>query len=228
LTSDISCNEPESRRDRRFLNLAETDRLEAFSDGVFAIVVTLLVLDLKDPPHPAGQLLIALLRQWPAYLAYFASFAYVAVIWLNHHQAFVGIQRVNRGVHIANMCLLFTTALIPFPTAVLSHTFIAGVDSRDAHTAVGLYAVTAAAMCVSWLLLYHQVHRHRDRLLEEKVDREMFGTERARAIVGIVTYTVAGVVGALWLPWIALVVFVALPAFYGLTSEGLRAVLHRE
>lgn len=228
MTSDISCNEPESRRDRRFLNLAETDRLEAFSDGVFAIVVTLLVLDLKDPPHPAGQLLIALLRQWPAYLAYFASFAYVAVIWLNHHQAFVGIQRVNRGVHIANMCLLFTTALIPFPTAVLSHTFIAGVDSRDAHTAVGLYAVTAAAMCVSWLLLYHQVHRHRDRLLEEKVDREMFGTERARAIVGIVTYTVAGVVGALWLPWIALVVFVALPAFYGLTSEGLRAVLHRE
>jgi uncharacterized membrane protein len=228
LTSDISCNEPESRRDRRFLNLAETDRLEAFSDGVFAIVVTLLVLDLKDPPHPAGQLLIALLRQWPAYLAYFASFAYVAVIWLNHHQAFVGIQRVNRGVHIANMCLLFTTALIPFPTAVLSHTFIAGVDSRDAHTAVGLYAVTAAAMCVSWLLLYHQVHRHRDRLLEEKVDREMFGTERARAIVGIVTYTVAGVVGALWLPWIALVVFVALPSFYGLTSEGLRAVLHRE
>jgi uncharacterized membrane protein len=152
----------------------------------------------------------------------------VAVIWLNHHQAFVGIQRVNRGVHIANMCLLFTTALIPFPTAVLSHTFIAGVDSRDAHTAVGLYAVTAAAMCVSWLLLYHQVHRHRDRLLEEKVDREMFGTERARAIVGIVTYTVAGVVGALWLPWIALVVFVALPSFYGLTSEGLRAVLHRE
>lgn len=228
MTSDISCNEPESRRDRRFLNLAETDRLEAFSDGVFAIVVTLLVLDLKDPPHPAGQLLIALLRQWPAYLAYFASFAYVAVIWLNHHQAFVGIQRVNRGVHIANMCLLFTTALIPFPTAVLSHTFIAGVDSRDAHTAVGLYAVTAAAMCVSWLLLYHQVHRHRDRLLEEKVDREMFGTERARAIVGIVTYTVAGVVGALWLPWIALVVFVALPSFYGLTSEGLRAVLHRE
>lgn len=228
MTSDISCNEPESQRDRRFLNLAETDRLEAFSDGVFAIVVTLLVLDLKDPPHPAGQLLIALLHQWPAYLAYFASFAYVAVIWLNHHQAFVGIQRVNRGVHIANMCLLFTTALIPFPTAVLSHTFIAGVDSRDAHTAVGLYAVTAAAMCVSWLLLYHQVHRHRDRLLEERVDREMFGTERARAIVGIVTYTVAGVVGALWLPWIALVVFVALPAFYGLTSEGLRAVLHRE
>jgi uncharacterized membrane protein len=202
-TTDSS--EARSRSARRFVHLAETDRLETFSDGVFAIVVTLLVLDLKEPQHSPGQLLIALVHQWPAYLAYFASFAYVAVIWLNHHQTFVGIQRVNRGVHIANMCLLFTTALIPFPTA--------GV---------------AAAMCVSWLLLYHQVHRHRDRLLEEKVDREMFGTERARAIVGIVTYTVAGLVGALWLPAVALVAFIALPTFYGLTSEGLQAVIHRE
>lgn len=225
-TTDSS--EARSRSARRFVHLAETDRLETFSDGVFAIVVTLLVLDLKEPQHSPGQLLIALVHQWPAYLAYFASFAYVAVIWLNHHQTFVGIQRVNRGVHIANMCLLFTTALIPFPTAVLSRTFIAGVDSTDAHTAVGLYAGVAAAMCVSWLLLYHQVHRHRDRLLEEKVDREMFGTERARAIVGIVTYTVAGLVGALWLPAVALVAFIALPTFYGLTSEGLQAVIHRE
>ena len=222
------CDSTESQRGRRSVHLAETDRLEAFSDGVFAIVVTLLVLDLKEPAHSAGQLLAALGRQWPAYLAYFASFAYVAVIWLNHHQTFVGIQRVNRGVHFANLCLLFTTALIPFPTAVLSHAFIAGIDSSDAHTAVGLYASVAAAMCVSWLLLYHQVHRHRDRLLEEKVDREMFGTERARAIIGIVTYSVAGLVGAVWLPAIALVAFVALPTFYGLTSEGLRAIVAKK
>ncbi len=220
-----TCEETEpGRRSRRLLHLAETDRLETFSDGVFAIVVTLLVLDLKEPAHPGGQLLAALGRQWPAYLAYFASFAYVAVIWLNHHQTFVGIQRVNRGVHFANFALLFTTALIPFPTAVLSRTFIAGIDSRDAHAAVGLYAGVAAAMCVSWLLLYHQVHRHRDRLLEEQIDRDMFGVERARAIVGIVAYLTAGVVGALWLPAFALVVFLALPTFYGITSGGLRAV----
>ena len=206
------------------MHLAETDRLEAFSDGVFAIVVTLLVLDLKEPVHARGQLLAALGRQWPAYLGYFASFAYVAVIWLNHHQTFVGIQRVNRGVHFANLSLLFTTALIPFPTSVLSHAFIAGIDSADARTAVGLYAGIAAAMCGSWLLLYHLVHRHRDHLLDEEVDREMFGADRARAIIGIVAYLTAGLLGALWLPAIALVVFVALPTFYGITSEGFKAV----
>lgn len=213
---------------RRVVHLAETDRLEAFSDGVFAIVVTLLVLDLKDPPHAPGELLSALVRQWPAYLAYFASFAYVAVIWLNHHQTFVGIQRANRGVHFANFALLFTTAVIPFPTAVLSHTFIAGIDSRDAHTAVGLYAGVAAAMCASWLLLYQQVHRHRHHLLDEEVDREIFRADRPRAIIGIVAYLAAGLIGTLWLPAIALVVFVALPTFYGLTSEGLKAVRRKE
>ena len=65
-----------------------------------------------------------------------ASFFYVAVIWLSHHQAFVAIRRVDKGVHIANLLLLFTTALMPFPTAVLSGALITGVDSTDARTAV--------------------------------------------------------------------------------------------
>lgn len=60
--------------------LSDTGRVEAFSDGVFAIAVTLLVLDLKEPEHSAGDLLGGLLRQWPAYLGYVASFGYVAVI----------------------------------------------------------------------------------------------------------------------------------------------------
>jgi uncharacterized membrane protein len=213
--------------DQRGLPLPDTDRLEAFSDGVFAIVVTLLVLDLKAPEGTHGQLLTALAHQWPAYLAYFASFAYVAVIWLNHHQTFTGIQRADRGVHFANLALLLTTALIPFPTAVLSRAFITGIDTADARTAVGLYAGIATAMCASWLLLYQQVHRHRDRLVENDEKRDTLGGERIRAIVGIVAYLVGGIVGALWLPAVALVVFVALPIFYGLTSEGLKSVKHK-
>jgi transmembrane protein TMEM174 (potassium channel) len=72
---------PRSRR------TAETGRLEAFSDGVLAIVITLLVLGL-DPPEARGAMLAELLEQWPGYLAYLASFAYVAVSWVNHHELF--------------------------------------------------------------------------------------------------------------------------------------------
>jgi uncharacterized membrane protein len=202
--------------------LTDTGRVEAFSDGVFAIVVTLLVLDLKAPEHAPGELLDGLARQWPAYLGYFASFFYVAVIWLSHHQAFVAIRRVDNGVHLANLLLLFTTALIPFPTAVLSRALITGVDSADARTAVALYAGIATAMCASWLLLYHQVHRRRDELVETGIDRQAFGANRIRAVVGITAYVIAGVIGALWLPAAALVIFVAMPVFYALTTTRIR------
>lgn len=218
---------PERESDLVPSALPGTGRVEAFSDGVFAIVITLLVLDLKDPAHLPGELAIELARQWPAYLSYTASFLYVAVIWLNHHQAFVGIRRVNTGLQWANVTLLFTTALIPFPTAVLSQSIIAGIDGKDAQTAVALYAGIAASMCASWFLLNHQVHRHRRNLLEAWADREAFGADRARSVVGVAVYTAAGMIGALSWPAIALAVFVMLPVFYACTSEGIRAMGHR-
>ena len=204
------------------MQLSDTGRVEAFSDGVFAIVVTLLVLYLKEPEHAPGELLDGLARQWPAYLGYFASFLYVAVIWLNHHQAFVAIRRVDKCVHMANLALLFTTALIPFPTAVLSRAFITGVDGADARTAVALYAGIATAMCASWLLLYDQVHRRRGQLVTAGIDQQAFGANRIRAVAGIAAYSTAGVIGALWLPATALVIFVAMPVFYALTTERIR------
>jgi uncharacterized membrane protein len=204
------------------MELTDTGRVEAFSDGVFAIVVTLLVLDLKEPEHAPGELLDGLARQWPAYLGYFASFLFVAVIWLNHHQAFVAIRRVDKAVNLANLALLFTTALIPFPTAVLSRALITGVDGADARTAVALYAGIATAMCASWLLLYDQVHRRRGVLVEAGIDQQAFGASRIRAVAGIAAYATAGLVGALWIPVAALVVFAVMPIFYALTTGRIR------
>jgi uncharacterized membrane protein len=77
--------------------LAESGRIEAFSDGVLAIVITLLVLDLRAPEE-RGAMLHQLLQQWPAYVAYLASFAYVGVIWVNHHQLFTRIAAVDTGL----------------------------------------------------------------------------------------------------------------------------------
>ncbi|ORX03139.1 TMEM175 family protein [Mycolicibacillus trivialis] len=197
--------------------LPGTGRVEAFSDGVFAIAVTLLVLDLKTPAHEPGELLAGLVRQWPAYAGYLASFLMVAVIWLNHHQAFVGIRRVDWGVHLANLALLCTTALLPFPTAVISQAFIDGVDTPDARTAVALYAGIATAMCLSWLLLYDQVHRRSTCLMEDGDDPAAFGASRTRALIGAVAYLGGGLLGVLWSPLAALVVFMVMPVFYGLT-----------
>jgi uncharacterized membrane protein len=201
--------------------MSDTRRVEAFSDGVFAIVITLLVLDLRAPEAAHGTLLAGLGRQWPAYVAYIASFSYVGVIWLNH-EAFSRIRRVNRGLQFANLFLLFTTALIPFPTAVVSQTLIEGVGSDDARTAVVFYGIMAAAMCASWLILYAQVDRHHRDLAHEGGQRGFFAADRIRAIVGICGYLVAAVLGWLVMPVIALAVFVILPIFYGLTSQPAR------
>lgn len=84
-------------RDRDPAWLSETNRVEAFSDGVFAIVITLLVIDVRPPATQSGRLLHDLLAQWPTYLAYLTSFAYIGVIWLNHHALFRRVQRVDRG-----------------------------------------------------------------------------------------------------------------------------------
>src|SRR3982751_2665014 len=92
---------------------AETGRIEAFSDGVLAIVITLLVLDL-DPPSEPGAMLSQLAEPWPGYLA---------VIWVNHHELFPRIDAVDVGLLWRNLLLLLASSFLPFPTAVLSNAF---------------------------------------------------------------------------------------------------------
>ena len=83
--------------------LSDTARVEAFSDGVLAIVITLLVLDLRVPAHEPGKLLDGLLDEWPTYVAFVTSFLYVGIVWLNHHAAFRRIRLVDRGLHWVNL-----------------------------------------------------------------------------------------------------------------------------
>ncbi|MGN5381350.1 TMEM175 family protein [Streptomyces lasalocidi] len=215
-TSGASLSRPRARTFSR----SETTRAEAFSDGVFAIAVTLLVLNLADPPHKPGGLGPALLAQWPAYLGYLASFGYVAVIWLNHHQAFVRIRIMDRGLHAANLFLLLTTGLLSFPTAVVADALQADPMGPDARVAVALYAGIAAAMCLSWVAVYQQLARQPE-LLDPDVEDTYVRHGRFRSWAGALAYLGAGVLGALVAPLLAIAVFVLLPVFYFVTSEGL-------
>ena len=106
----------------------ETGRIEAFSDGVFAIAITLLVLELKVP-HLAGDaepgaLAAALLKQWPSYLAFVTSFFTILIMWANHHAIFNLVHKTDAEFLFANGFLLLLVTVVPFPTALLAEYLI--------------------------------------------------------------------------------------------------------
>jgi uncharacterized membrane protein len=200
--------------------LAESSRVEAFSDGVFAIAITLLVLDLRAPAS-RGTVLHDLLAQWPAYVAYLASFGYIGVIWINHHNLFTRIARVNGALLWRNLALLLATSVLPFPTAVVSSAFQHG-SAADQRTAVVFYALIGAAAAATWLVLFHFLS-HAPYLLESEAHTAFFAAERRRAVFGVALYGLSALAAA-WSPVAGLVIACILPVFYGMTSTGWRGV----
>jgi uncharacterized membrane protein len=142
----------------------ETNRIEAFSDGMFAIAITLLILEIKVPSSDPGGLTKALLRQWPSYFAFLLSFVYIGVMWMNHHRMFAHIRRSNDTLLILNLLLLLGVTAVPFPTAVLA----ANLGTPDQRTASlfynGVFVVIAVFFNVLWR--YAVSHQLLDKSLE--------------------------------------------------------------
>jgi uncharacterized membrane protein len=125
-----------------------TTRLEAFSDGVFAIAITLLVLEIKVPPSGGdASLAHGLLELWPSYAGFVVSFLTIGIIWVNHHAVLATIETVHRGLLFRNLILLLTVSFIPFPTAVMADYLRAG-SGQD--VAVAFYAASFFAMGVAF------------------------------------------------------------------------------
>ena len=149
--------------------LTSSGRLVAFSDGVFAIAITLLVLDLAVPARdrvPSGELASELAHQWPSYFAYLVSFLVIGIIWVNHHTMFSKVDRVDRPVLFANLALLLFVSALPFPTRLLAEYLTAG---SDAHTAAAVYSATMLAMGIAFSALWIAVTRDVG-LLHKNVD----------------------------------------------------------
>lgn len=135
---------------------SDTDRIEAFSDGVFAIAVTLLVIEVKVPENELVDrigLLCALLEIWPGYLAYLTSFVTILVIWVHHHWIFSLIDKCDHGLFYLNGLLLLFVTFIPFPTALLSEYLL----HRDARVAASVYTGVFLAISLAFDLLWRYV-----------------------------------------------------------------------
>jgi len=149
----------------------ETGRVEAFSDGVFGIAMTLLVLEIKVPRAadvaPPLSLAGALLRQWPMYAAYVLSFVTVLIMWTNHHKLFRLIRRSNHTFLTINGLLLMFVTLVPFPTALLAE----HLGRPGGATAAAVYSGTFVFIAVLFNVLWRYAARGA-RLLARGHDRE--------------------------------------------------------
>ena len=127
-----------------------TDRLEAFSDGVFAIAITLLILEVR--PAGGSSLAHQLLAAWPSYVAYLISFVTIGIMWVNHHGIFSLISRTTHGLLVANLLFLMCIAFLPFPTRILAeHLQHAGGDQKTAAVFYnGFFLVTAIFYNLVW------------------------------------------------------------------------------
>jgi len=130
----------------------ETARIEAFSDGVFAIAITLLILEIKVPQEAGSEetLTKALARQWPSYVAFLSSFATIGIMWINHHRLFTHIRRIDHGLLVLNSLLLLAVVVVPFPTALLAAHWGGPGERVAAIVYSGLFVVVAVFFNLLW------------------------------------------------------------------------------
>jgi uncharacterized membrane protein len=183
----------------------DTARIEAFSDGVLAIAITLLVLDIRIEPDQFDHLWRALGDEWPAYLAYVTSFLTVAAVWLAHHALFTKLRYVDPVLLRLNLLLLMVAAFLPFPTGLLAASFDHGHEAQRA--AVVVYGVTAAL--IEGLLGAATRYAADHPELLHDADRGTLAPSEAarRSGIGTVLYAFAIAVGVIVLPRIAAIAY---------------------
>ncbi|HEX6934270.1 MAG TPA: TMEM175 family protein [Streptosporangiaceae bacterium] len=130
----------------------DSDRLEAFSDGVFAVAITLLALDLAVPEPGHGRLITQLADHWPSFAAYVVSFLTIGIIWVNHHTLFKNIARIDRALLFLNLLLLFFVVSIPFATSTLADYL--KLEGPDASVAAAIYEGVFLCMGLSFGVLF--------------------------------------------------------------------------
>jgi uncharacterized membrane protein len=193
----------------------EKSRIDAFSDGIFAIAITLLILEIKVPAlssiTSSQELWKALLAEWPSFLAFGISFAAILIMWVNHHGLFNILQRIDSRFLFANGFLLFMIIFIPFPTAVLAEFLNTAASSAAAVLYCGTYILICSSF--NYLLYTATTRKHLIKLqVSDQHIRKLrlaYGTALPTYIVATILaffYPIAGLIlcSSLWLLWASL------------------------
>ncbi|MEA2410273.1 MAG: potassium channel family protein [Thermoleophilaceae bacterium] len=197
-------------------------RVEAFSDGVMAIAITLLILEIKVPTGAGQDLPRQLLDQWPSYVSYVVSFVVIGVIWLNHHALFMHLTRVDRKLTALNLVLLFSVALIPWPTHLLAEYMREGGGAERVSALI--YSGTMLLMGVAFAAIWTYASRDRRLLGSDLTDEDLRSRTRSFTI-GAPIYLLALIVALFSAP-LCLAINALLAVYYA--SPGLGMMRHPE
>lgn len=178
----------------------DTNRLEAFSDGVFAIAITLLILDLHVPdlssPNLSTALLQALERQWPSYLSLTFSFITILVMWINHHRLFKAVKQARPLLLFANGFLLLLVTVVPFPTALVGMYLRTPAASLVCAIYASFFVFINLAFNLLWWVITKQQARRQTRLVQSKIST-------ISTVLGFPSYVIAAFI-AFWNPYVSL------------------------
>jgi len=183
--------------------MKENARIEAFSDGVFAIAITLLILEIKVPSresiHSINDLWNQLYQLWPSYFAFLLSFGIILVSWVNHHYLFNALDKSSRAFLYANGFLLLTITFMPFPTALLAEY----IGTEFAKPAIAFYCFGGVVNSIGWILLLRTVLKPK-LLINNSMNADTIQGISRTTKLGFLVYAVSTGL-AFWIPTLALI-----------------------
>jgi len=207
----------------------ETARVEAFSDGVFAIAITLLILEIKVPSPESGELAKHLLTEWPSYLSFVISFMFIGIMWMNHHRLFTHIKRCDDLLIVLNLLLLLGVTFVPFPASVLA----VYLGRQGQRTATLLFNGTYLAIAIFYNILWRHATSGSRHLLASDVDMAAVHRITRQYAFGPLLYFICFASGWVSVPAslvlnFALACFFALPPKFGARLVAPRQIHERE
>jgi uncharacterized membrane protein len=184
-------------------------RLETFSDGVFAIALTLLIVEIKIPPtnsiHSPNDLINALIHKWPSFFAFLLTFGGILVQWVLHHNIFNYLDKTSRPFLYANGFLLLTIVFLPYPTALQAE----NLNTQNAKPAIVFYGLASVLNSIGWFLFIRAMYKPKRLIKNNVFSSEQVDKLKKNNFPALIIYASTTLL-AIWLPYIALIISSAL------------------